>query len=117
MRAEELLLRLPPSWELFERRGDGISVRHLSGLGVIVSVAKELDGKRWMHVSLSYRNRLPSYTDLVEAKNLFIGEEKTAYQVFPAKEKHINIHPYCLHLWHCLDGDPLPDFTHGGDSI
>lgn len=28
--------------------------------------------------------------------------------------RHVNKHPYCLHLWRCLDGDVVPDFTRGG---
>jgi hypothetical protein len=28
-----------------------------------------------------------------------------------------NIHPNCLHLFCCLDGDPLPDFTGGMGTI
>ncbi len=28
-----------------------------------------------------------------------------------------NIHPNVLHLFVCLDGDPLPDFTRGKGSL
>lgn len=31
-----------------------------------------------------------------------------------AEDKYINLHPTCLHLWHCLDGDVVPDFARGG---
>lgn len=34
-----------------------------------------------------------------------------------AAGKHVNKHPYCLHLWSCLDGPVLPDFTRGSDGI
>jgi len=75
------------------------------------------DGKVWMHVSLSYPNRLPTYEDMVVVKREFIGDDRVAYQVFPDKEKHINHHPYCLHLWCCLEGPILPDFSFGGLTI
>jgi hypothetical protein len=27
--------------------------------------------------------------------------------------RSVNIHPNCLHLFVCVDNDPLPDFTRG----
>ena len=87
------------------------------GLRVIESWNKELDGKTWHHVSVSRKSRLPSYEDLCFVKKVFIGEDKTAYQIFAKKSDHVNIHPYCLHLWHCVDGDVTPDFTHGMGTI
>lgn len=79
--------------------------------------ARELDGRVWLHVSASRGSRLPSYADLVEVKELFIGRERKAVQVFPSRAEHVNIHPHALHLWHCVDGDVLPDFTHGSGSL
>jgi hypothetical protein len=60
---------------------------------------------------------MPGYIELKEAKDLFIGPELEAYQVFPKALKHVSIHPNCLHLWCCLDNPILPDFTRGGLSI
>jgi hypothetical protein len=48
---------------------------------------------------------------------MFIGDGRKAIQVFAPVAEHVNIHEFCLHLWHCLDGDPLPDFTRGGPTI
>jgi hypothetical protein len=85
---------------------------------VLVSCARQLDGKRWLHVSVSQRNMtVPSWELLCEVKDLLIGSERTALQVLPARAKHVNIHRGCLHLWSCLDGDVTPDFTGGGDTI
>lgn len=44
-------------------------------------------------------------------------ETSTALQVLPPRAKHVNIHPFCLHLWCCLDGDVTPDFTQGSGSL
>jgi hypothetical protein len=82
-------------------------------LTVLVSGMVEEDKKRWLHVSVSRRSRLPSWEDLKLVKATFIGEDKTAIQVFPSQDKYVNFHPYVLHLWHCVDGDPVPDFTSG----
>jgi hypothetical protein len=87
-------------------------------LTVLISFATELDKKKWMHVSCSHPDRLPSWETLKEVKTLFVGRERQAVQVLPSEKKYINLHPYCLHLFCCLDEpDPVPDFTRGGDSL
>lgn len=106
-----------PGWHVIHRREDGAAYGRPDGLRVIASLAKELDGKTWLHVSCSRKARLPSYQDMCEVKRIFIGEEREAYQVFAPKSKHVNIMPFCLHLWCRLDGPALPDFTQGGDTI
>ena len=72
------------------------------------------DGKTWLHVSMSRQKRLPSYEDMQDVKALFIGKDRQALQIFPAESKHINIHPFCLHLWCAVEGDGLPDFGREG---
>lgn len=83
-------------------------------LKVICSAQVEADGKRWMHVSCSRPNRLPSWEELSLVKDTFIGRERKAVQVLPAADEHVNINPNVLHLWACLDGDGLPDFRKDG---
>lgn len=73
------------------------------------------DDRVWLHVSLSRRSRMPSYEDVADVKRLFVGEDRKAFQVFPAKQFHVNIHNFCLHLWSCIDGsDGLPEFGQYG---
>ena len=108
---------LPASYQQMDRTVDGVAYVRRDGLSVIVSVARELDGKRWLHVSCARAKQLPSWQDLRDLKDLFIGAERTALQVLPPANKHVNIHPFCLHLFSCLDGDVTPDFTGGGDTI
>jgi hypothetical protein len=81
---------------------------------VIVSIDLPPDGRRWIHLSCSHEDRLPNWEELKEVKERFIGEEKTALQVLPPKSRYVNFHPHRLHLWHCLDGDVVPDFTNNG---
>lgn len=114
---DELLPRvLPSGWSLVQRSQDGAAYQGRS-LHVIVSVATELDGLHWLHVSVSHPIRLPKWSELREVKDLFIGRERKAMQVLPPSSQYVNLHPRVLHLWCCLDGDPLPDFTHGTGSI
>ncbi len=120
MRVEKLPLpgKLPPGWALVEGRCDGGAwVNSKRGLIVIASIAKEQDGKYWMHLSMSHKRRVPTYEELVYLKRHWAGDERKCIMVLPEKSKHINIHPNCLHLFCCLDGDPLPDFTQGHASI
>lgn len=94
--------------------GDYVFRRNGGNLMVICSARTEADGKRWLHVSCSKPNRLPDWDDLVLVKETFIGRERMAIQVIPPRSKYVNDHPYVLHLWCCLDGDPAPDFRQDG---
>lgn len=96
----------------------GYSAR-FNNLLFLVTERMEADGKNWRHASVSRRDhKLPSYEDLMELKRLCIGEHRTALQVFPSGEKHVNWAGKkgieVLHLWSCLDGDVVPDFRIGG---
>lgn len=107
---------LPASWRVTREDGSGRAATQ-KGLAVIETLNREADGRRWHHVSLSRASRLPSYEDVLLVRRLFIGECAECYQVFPPAARHVNVHPYCLHLWRCLDapaGVVLPDFRHSG---
>ena len=123
MNKEAVLLPLsgksPPSgWLLDEGRADGARwVNTKLRISVIGSVAQELDGQTWAHVSIASPDRMPSYEDLVYLKRHWLGDDRKAIMVLPAKAEHVNIHGFALHLFCCLDEDPLPDFTHGSGSI
>lgn len=80
------------------------------GLTAALSFSLERDGRLWQHVSISRPDRLPTYKEMCDTKDQLIGPDKKAIQVFAPKSEHVNIHPYCLHLWHCVDEDVLPDF-------
>lgn len=111
---EEKNIKIPPGWRLIEQRIDGEMFHNIKkNLVVISSIGKELDGKTWQHVSVSHKKRVPNYNEMNYVKRFFIGEDEYAISIWPPKDKHVNIHPNCLHLWHCLDEYPLPDFTHG----
>lgn len=111
---------LPAKWRVQERRRDGASYVVTTERGwmtVIASACQESDGKRWVHLSCAYPSRLPTWTELTMIRDVLLGAHAKTIQVLAPKSEHVNIHPYCLHLWHCLDGDPLPDFTQGTGQI
>lgn len=107
------------NWSTPTRNGpDGWYFLHLSGDGsVIVTNAPQDDGHDWVHASVAWRDRMPTYADLKWLHAAVFGDG-WAYQVFAPPSDHVNIHEYALHLWGRADGLPaLPDFTHGSGSV
>lgn len=97
----------PPGFQCDE---GGRFYRVTDGLLVLISGCTESDGRRWIHVSASHRNRPPTWEKMCEVKRLFIGPDRRAIQIHPPESEYVNLHPYCLHLWACIDDDGLPDF-------
>jgi len=85
-----------------------IFVRRSDGMLALLTV-DEIDGKPWVHLSVSHKGRCPTYGDLAAARDAFLEPSLSAYQVFPAKAEHRNHMPFCLHLWQPLGRDPFPD--------
>lgn len=97
--------------------GSGMQyVRVLTRESVLLTVGRH-DGRRWIHFSMAHPSRVPHFSELRDYKNWFIGADRKAIQVLPPTSEYVNIHPYCLHLFSCLDNDGLPDFTHGSGSL
>lgn len=114
-------LVIHPSLSIIEHAADGY-LASFKNLRFIVSELVELDGKRWLHASVSRDDRsMPSYGDLQVMKRLCIGEHRTALQVFPPSDQHIDWAgprgTQVLHLWSCSDGDVTPDFSRGNGII
>lgn len=95
---------------------DGWTVDRLDGSARIIvtsapAPAAGLDLTEWLHASMSRREGVPTYEDLVLLHRAVWGETGYAYQVFAPTQDHVNIHPNALHLWGRLDGARvLPDF-------
>lgn len=108
---------MPRDWRIVRNCDEGAIYFRADRLKVIMSCAQERDERVWLHVSLSRPDRMPTYDDMAEVKRVFIGPDKTAYQLFVPDTDHVNLHSHCLHLWSCLDGPVTPDFTRGTGSI
>jgi hypothetical protein len=72
---------------------------HTNGLRVGLSCDVLDNRSRWLHLSVSRSNRLPSWEDMKFVKDAFIGRDHEAIQVLPKDEDFVNLHPFCLHLW------------------
>jgi hypothetical protein len=117
-----ILSRVPPSWRLIELTARGGAFRR-GGIQVLFTVQRYGDGRIWVHVSACGRRGenswfLPDWEDMKRVKNDFVGPDRWAYQVFPSEKDYVNQHPYVLHLYALLEGEPaLPDFTWGLGTI
>ena len=77
--------------EVIENRSDGYAGR-FQHLLFIVSEGMQPDGRWWIHASVSRTDKkIPSYDDLRKLKEMTIGEDRIAIQVFPPKSRHIDI--------------------------
>jgi len=112
--SEQLCPRvLPAGWQPLAAQAGGF-VNQQRKLAAIFSVEREADGKRWIHVSVSHRDRVPTWDELTSAKRWLLGPDRWAISILPPEAEYVNDHPYCLHLWHCLDGGVVPDMRKGG---
>lgn len=90
------------------------------GLLVLVSPwdTTGADEDLWLHVSVSRRDRDPSYAELTECRTRFFHPTDTVLHVWPPVAEHFNLHPHCLHLWTPLDGHrPIPDLRGQGGGV
>lgn len=80
---------------------------------VIFSLARH-EGLLWAHLSMSKPSRMPTWPELVAARDALLGDHVEAYQVAPPRDRYVNVHPRVLHLFACLDRPEgvLPPF-HG----
>ena len=68
------------------------------------------DGEGWDHVSVSTKNRTPSWIEMCFIKDMFWSEDEIVIQYHPAKVDYVNIHEHCLHLWRPTQAElPLPE--------
>jgi hypothetical protein len=116
-----VLARVPPSWNMIQKTVSGAAFRR-GNIQVLFTVQKyEFRGvwEPWLHVSACGRRGekewfLPDWEEMKRVKRDFIGADRWGYQVFPAEKDYVNQHPYVLHIYSRLEGEPaLPDFTWG----
>lgn len=103
----------PPGWQLRSRGEDGEGwLNRRTDQTAIWSIARETDGRLWLHLSTAFPDRLPSWAELVAVKEWLAGADRPAYQVIPPRATYVNLNEHVLHLWTPLDGDPpLPEFS------
>jgi hypothetical protein len=102
--------QLPSKYKKVDRAFIGQEYQRSDGMKVVETTeVHQPENYHWHHVSCSFADKLPSYEDLQEIRKVFIGEGMTSVMIFPPEHQYINYHPFCLHLYACLDADPWPD--------
>ena len=108
----------PLGWKVIKIAEDGAAFMSADRMSLIISGSDEHgDGKRWIHLSIARLDRIPDYRDLQRARRDFLGEDRYCAMIFPPKDRYVNINPHCLHLFACLDGWPMPEFSGFVDGI
>lgn len=59
----------------------------------------ELPQPAWEHVSVSLPRRCPTWSEMNEVKRIFWRDDETVMQLHVPRDRHINNHEFCLHLW------------------
>lgn len=63
----------------------------------------------WEHLSVSFKNKIPSWEVMNEMKEMFFKDDEDAFQYHPLKENYINNNEYTLHIWRPLETSiPIP---------
>lgn len=74
---------------------------------VLMAIASNAIG--WEHVSVSRRDRCPTWEEMCQVKDLFWDGDDCVVQFHPPKTQYVNNHPYCLHLWRQVGAEfPAP---------
>lgn len=98
-------------YTLFDGRDRVLGARSWSG-SLIVTQADFEDGHDWIHASVAWAERDPTYAELALLHRGVFGRTRYAYQVFVPDSEHVNIHAHALHLWGRADGtNVLPQFA------
>lgn len=100
-------VRREPNVRLEQIRVDGppganCGTFRLGALALIVS-----NGGGWDHVSVSRRDRCPTWEEMDTVKRLVFRDDEIAVQFHVNDERKINRHEYCLHLWRPQTADEI----------
>lgn len=63
----------------------------------------------WLHLSVSRERRLPTWGDLVRARDALGYQDRCFVQLVPPRSHWLNVHSHTLHLLHRLDAPTVPD--------
>ena len=56
-------------------------------------------GGGWDHVSVSLRNRCPTWDEMCQVKDIFFSPDECCIEYHPARKDYVNVYPFCLHIW------------------
>lgn len=63
----------------------------------------------WEHLSVSFKNKMPSWETMCEFKDMFWTCNEDAFQYHPTADNYVNNNEYTLHIWRPLKQSiPIP---------
>lgn len=80
----------------------GFITAHITSNGLVIIKSSEKDGM--LHLSVSHKERLPSYEEMKEIRYSFGTEADYMAEIFPPMEEFVNIQENTRHLFE-LDSD------------
>ena len=111
-----MAFRVPEKFRVREGRmgsdesfgNNGAFVVPLRRAQTVMIIASE--GLGWEHVSVSRKDRCPTWAEMCQVKDLFWEPEDRVVQYHPPQSEYVNDHPFCLHLWRPIGIEmPHPD--------
>lgn len=101
------MLRFPEQYECVQFMTGRLYRIPFNGikLTVIATLDTDDNGITWEHVSVSLKNRLPTWQELKFIKMLFWDTEDEVLQFFPPQSQYVDVHKNCLHLWRPINVD------------
>lgn len=51
------------------------------------------------HLSVSHKNRTPTWEELLQARSIFFEDDTDCMMVMPVAEDYVNVHQYAFHIW------------------
>lgn len=70
---------------------------------VLLSI-EDHGGKIVRHVSVSRKDRYPTWDEIKEVRYTFFDEKHDVIMVMPPKSEYVNLHENCFHLWAKANG-------------
>lgn len=86
--SHDFMLEAIPDLHTFRRRASGGTLTVIAGT--------EPEG---FHLSISHPNRYPTWDEICEARDHFTPTDKTFVQELPPRDRWVNLHSNCFHLW------------------
>jgi hypothetical protein len=75
-------------------------------LRVIMSIEEHQWSIQVKHVSVSCRDRYPTWDEILDVRESFFEDRLHVAQMLPPKAQYVNVHKNCFHLWAKLNGEP-----------
>lgn len=109
----QLKNQLPQGWETIKTRESGGAWKSPQKTLIVVSCWLNPDNKKYVHVSIFNQTHYP-WDELKEITELFLNDWNLEIQkVFKPEWED---HPYCFHIFQCLDKAPVLNFRKLGTT-